>query len=202
MAQELLQAARPHVQGVYIMPSFGRDQVAAEVLDALGQRVTERRNQLGRTRRLAGNRRPPPPPRPSLRGHPAPTRSLATPGLSRSNPSHSIRRDEPFRGTRKSAAELDRTVRCGSRSGPIQTLCKLFERSRRFCGATLTGRDSSWRGCCHTGAVLFLPQVPALARRVLSQPRFHRSRGGTRTRSHRPRAGHQCRFEHDPAGST
>jgi hypothetical protein len=27
--------ARPHVQGVYIMPSFGRYEVAAEVLDVL-----------------------------------------------------------------------------------------------------------------------------------------------------------------------
>ncbi len=35
MAQELLQVARPHVQGVYIMPSFGRYEVAAEVLDVL-----------------------------------------------------------------------------------------------------------------------------------------------------------------------
>ena len=36
MAQELLAAARPHVQGVYIMPSFGRYEVAAEVLEILG----------------------------------------------------------------------------------------------------------------------------------------------------------------------
>jgi homocysteine S-methyltransferase len=36
MAQELLATARPHVQGVYIMPSFGRYEVAAEVLEILG----------------------------------------------------------------------------------------------------------------------------------------------------------------------
>jgi methionine synthase I (cobalamin-dependent)/5,10-methylenetetrahydrofolate reductase len=35
MAQELLAEARPYVQGVYIMPSFGRYEVAAEVLQAL-----------------------------------------------------------------------------------------------------------------------------------------------------------------------
>lgn len=35
MAQDLLQVARPQVQGVYIMPSFGRYEVAAEVLDVL-----------------------------------------------------------------------------------------------------------------------------------------------------------------------
>ncbi len=39
MAQELLQVARPHVQGVYIMPSFGRYEVAAEVLDVLSVSV-------------------------------------------------------------------------------------------------------------------------------------------------------------------
>ncbi len=36
MAQELLAALQPHAQGVYIMPSFGRYEVAAEVLEALG----------------------------------------------------------------------------------------------------------------------------------------------------------------------
>jgi predicted Rdx family selenoprotein len=35
MAQELLDALRPHVQGVYLMPSFGRYEVAAEVLEIL-----------------------------------------------------------------------------------------------------------------------------------------------------------------------
>ncbi len=38
MAQDLLLEARPQVQGVYIMPSFGRYEVAAEVLEALGNR--------------------------------------------------------------------------------------------------------------------------------------------------------------------
>ena len=36
MAQELLQELRPLVQGVYLMPSFGRYEVAAEVLDDPG----------------------------------------------------------------------------------------------------------------------------------------------------------------------
>jgi homocysteine S-methyltransferase len=35
MAQELLLELKPHVQGVYIMPSFGRYEVAAEVLEVL-----------------------------------------------------------------------------------------------------------------------------------------------------------------------
>jgi len=35
MAQELLLELRPHAQGVYLMPSFGRYEVAAEVLDVL-----------------------------------------------------------------------------------------------------------------------------------------------------------------------
>lgn len=35
MAQELLTALQPHVQGVYLMPSFGRYEVAAEVLQVL-----------------------------------------------------------------------------------------------------------------------------------------------------------------------
>jgi homocysteine S-methyltransferase len=35
MAQELLRELRPLVQGVYLMPSFGRYEVAAEVLDVL-----------------------------------------------------------------------------------------------------------------------------------------------------------------------
>ena len=35
MAQELLIQLRPHVQGVYLMPSFGRYEVAAEVLRVL-----------------------------------------------------------------------------------------------------------------------------------------------------------------------
>ena len=35
MAQELLQQLRPYAEGVYLMPSFGRYEVAAEVLDVL-----------------------------------------------------------------------------------------------------------------------------------------------------------------------
>ena len=35
MAQELLTALQPHMQGVYLMPSFGRYEVAAEVLQVL-----------------------------------------------------------------------------------------------------------------------------------------------------------------------
>ncbi|CAA9532909.1 MAG: 5-methyltetrahydrofolate--homocysteine methyltransferase [uncultured Thermomicrobiales bacterium] len=35
MARALLEEARPHVQGVYIMPSFGRYEVAAEVIEVL-----------------------------------------------------------------------------------------------------------------------------------------------------------------------
>ncbi len=35
MAQELLGELRPHAQGVYLMPSFGRYEVAAEVLEIL-----------------------------------------------------------------------------------------------------------------------------------------------------------------------
>jgi homocysteine S-methyltransferase len=35
MAQELLQELRPHAEGVYLMPSFGRYEVAAEVIDVL-----------------------------------------------------------------------------------------------------------------------------------------------------------------------
>jgi homocysteine S-methyltransferase len=35
MAQELLANLRPYAQGVYIMPSFGRYEVAAEVMEAL-----------------------------------------------------------------------------------------------------------------------------------------------------------------------
>lgn len=38
LAQELVQQARDDVQGIYIMPSFGRYEVAAEVLAALGDR--------------------------------------------------------------------------------------------------------------------------------------------------------------------
>jgi homocysteine S-methyltransferase len=38
LAQELLQSARDVVHGIYIMPSFGRYEVAAEVLDVLGDR--------------------------------------------------------------------------------------------------------------------------------------------------------------------
>jgi homocysteine S-methyltransferase len=39
LAQELLQAARDVVHGIYIMPSFGRYEVAAEVLDVLADRT-------------------------------------------------------------------------------------------------------------------------------------------------------------------
>jgi homocysteine S-methyltransferase len=35
MAQELLADLKPHAQGVYIMPSFGRYEVAAEVIEIL-----------------------------------------------------------------------------------------------------------------------------------------------------------------------
>jgi homocysteine S-methyltransferase len=35
MARELLSSLKPHAQGVYIMPSFGRYEVAAEVLDGI-----------------------------------------------------------------------------------------------------------------------------------------------------------------------
>jgi homocysteine S-methyltransferase len=38
LAQALLQAARDVVHGIYIMPSFGRYEVAVEVLDVLGDR--------------------------------------------------------------------------------------------------------------------------------------------------------------------
>ena len=37
MAQELLLALEPLAQGVYLMPSFGRYEVAAEVLEVLGR---------------------------------------------------------------------------------------------------------------------------------------------------------------------
>lgn len=40
MAQDLLAAAQPYVQGVYIMPSFGRYEVAAEVLRAVAAPAT------------------------------------------------------------------------------------------------------------------------------------------------------------------
>jgi 5,10-methylenetetrahydrofolate reductase len=42
MAQELLQELRPLVQGVYLMPSFGRYEVAAEVLDVLQRETVAR----------------------------------------------------------------------------------------------------------------------------------------------------------------
>jgi homocysteine S-methyltransferase len=35
MGQELLQELRPHAEGVYLMPSFGRYEVAAEVISIL-----------------------------------------------------------------------------------------------------------------------------------------------------------------------
>jgi homocysteine S-methyltransferase len=35
MAQELLLELQPIVQGVYLMPSFGRYEVAAEVLEVV-----------------------------------------------------------------------------------------------------------------------------------------------------------------------
>lgn len=37
MAQELLQELRPHAEGVYLMPSFGRYEVAAEVIEVLDE---------------------------------------------------------------------------------------------------------------------------------------------------------------------
>jgi methionine synthase / methylenetetrahydrofolate reductase(NADPH) len=45
MAQELLQALRPLVQGVYLMPSFGRYEVAAEVLEIIESEVGGRRSE-------------------------------------------------------------------------------------------------------------------------------------------------------------
>jgi hypothetical protein len=36
MAQELLLECREHFQGVYLMPSFGRYEPAAEALSVLG----------------------------------------------------------------------------------------------------------------------------------------------------------------------
>ncbi|HWV24546.1 MAG TPA: bifunctional homocysteine S-methyltransferase/methylenetetrahydrofolate reductase, partial [Thermomicrobiales bacterium] len=35
MAQDLLQELHPHAEGVYLMPSFGRYEVAAEVIGIL-----------------------------------------------------------------------------------------------------------------------------------------------------------------------
>ncbi|HVL24454.1 MAG TPA: hypothetical protein VM450_10220, partial [Thermomicrobiales bacterium] len=35
MSQELLHQLRPHAEGVYLMPSFGRYEVAAEVIEVL-----------------------------------------------------------------------------------------------------------------------------------------------------------------------
>ena len=35
IAQEILQAMRPHVQGIYLMPAFGRYDLTADVLDVL-----------------------------------------------------------------------------------------------------------------------------------------------------------------------
>ncbi len=40
LAQELLLAARPRIDGVYIMPSFGRYEIAAEVLGVLASTTT------------------------------------------------------------------------------------------------------------------------------------------------------------------
>jgi homocysteine S-methyltransferase len=39
MAQDLLEQLVPHAEGVYLMPSFGRYEVAAEVLEVLGDNV-------------------------------------------------------------------------------------------------------------------------------------------------------------------
>jgi homocysteine S-methyltransferase len=39
MARELLLDLKPHAQGVYLMPSFGRYEVAAEVLEGVVTRV-------------------------------------------------------------------------------------------------------------------------------------------------------------------
>ena len=41
MAQELLQELRAHAEGVYLMPSFGRYETAAEVISILGSEPTE-----------------------------------------------------------------------------------------------------------------------------------------------------------------
>lgn len=41
MAQELLQDLRQHAEGVYLMPSFGRYETAAEVISILGEDDTE-----------------------------------------------------------------------------------------------------------------------------------------------------------------
>ena len=35
IAQEIMMALRPHVQGFYIMPAFGRYDLVADVLDIL-----------------------------------------------------------------------------------------------------------------------------------------------------------------------
>jgi homocysteine S-methyltransferase len=41
MARELLERLQPMVQGVYIMPSFGRYEIAAEVIDGFQSSRTE-----------------------------------------------------------------------------------------------------------------------------------------------------------------
>ena len=38
IAQEILRDLRPHVQGVYMMPAFGRFDLVADVLDILQER--------------------------------------------------------------------------------------------------------------------------------------------------------------------
>jgi homocysteine S-methyltransferase len=35
IAREIVQALRPHVNGFYLMPAFGRYDLAADVLDVL-----------------------------------------------------------------------------------------------------------------------------------------------------------------------
>jgi homocysteine S-methyltransferase len=41
MAQDLLQQLRPFAEGVYLMPSFGRYEVAAEVIEVLKDEPAE-----------------------------------------------------------------------------------------------------------------------------------------------------------------
>jgi homocysteine S-methyltransferase len=36
VAQELLRGLRPYTQGAYVIPAFGRYELAAEVIDAVG----------------------------------------------------------------------------------------------------------------------------------------------------------------------
>ena len=50
MAMELLTRMRPHVEGTYIMPSFGRYELGAELVSpAARQRGNVRRGEAART---------------------------------------------------------------------------------------------------------------------------------------------------------